>query len=139
MATQSQRRSINPNAKKIQARPKPASRQRAVQPASGLKRRLPGTGGEGHYYHIEMRSKRYFRSFRTEQIGRKGHIERVLGLRPNGAWETAKWLISKKDAHIQDGRLVPDSDKARDVLKQLGTRPVRVKGDLFKAEPPAGR
>ena len=60
MATQSQRRSINPNAKKIQTRPKPAARQRAVQPAGGLKRRLPGTAGEGHFYHIEMRSKMYF-------------------------------------------------------------------------------
>lgn len=134
MATQSQRRSINPKANKKQSRPKPAARQRAVQPAEGLKRRRPGTTGEGHYYHVEIRSKRYFLAFRSEQIGRKGHIERVLGQRPNGSWETAKWLISKKDAHLEDGRLVPDTDKARTVLKQLGSRPVRVKGDLFKVE-----
>ncbi len=134
MPTQGQRRSMT--VKKTQQRPKPASRQRAVQPAEGLKRRRPGTTGEGHYYHIEVRRKREFVTFRTQDVGRKGHVQRVAGQRPNGTWDTVKWLIGKEDAHIQDGILVADSKAAQKVFAELGSKPVSVKGDVFEARPP---
>jgi hypothetical protein len=132
MATRGQARAVNQITTRTQQRPKPASRQTAVQPAEGLKRRRPGTTGEGHYYHIEIRSKRNFQDFRTEDVGRKGHIQRVAGQRANGTWETVKWLIAKTDAHIEDGRLVPESRNARMVFKELASDPVHVKGDRFK-------
>jgi hypothetical protein len=134
MPTQGQRRSMN--VKKTQQRPKPAARQRAVQPAEGLKRKRPGTTGEGHYYHIEIRRKREFVDFRTQDVGRKGHVQRVAGQRPNGSWDTVKWLIGKEDANIQNGKLVPITKAAQKVIAELGSKPVRVKGDIFEARPP---
>ena len=132
MAYQGPKRPSTPSARKGQIRPKPAARQRAVAPAEGLKHPRPGTTGEGHYYQIEILSRRNFVEFRTEEIGRKGHIQRVAGQRPNGSWETVRWLIAKSDADVEDGQLVPKTANARKVFKELGSAPVHVKGDRFK-------
>ena len=99
------------------------------------RRAKPGSTGEGDFYHIEVRPKTDFRTFRTQDVGRKGGIERVAGKRSTGSWETQKWLIGKELAHVEDGRLVPDSEHARKVLAELGSRPVHVGGDRFKAAP----
>ncbi|MBI3739865.1 MAG: hypothetical protein HY258_12525 [Chloroflexi bacterium] len=98
-------------------------------------RKKPGSTGEGNYYHIEVRSKSDFTSFRTQDVGRRGHIQRVAGKRPTGTWATVKWLIGKDDAHVQNGKLVPDTKDAQNVLEQLGSQPVRMVGDRFKARP----
>ena len=99
------------------------------------KRKAPGTSGEGQYYHIEVRPKSRFTSFRTQDVGRRGHIQRVAGKRPTGAWATVKWLIAKDDAHLSGSRLVPDTKAARDVVEQLGSKPIHLTGDRFKASP----
>ena len=129
------RQTAKQDVKKIPTRPKPASRQSTAAPAEGLKRKLPGTPGEGHYYHIVIRPKHEFVTFRTQAVGRKGHVQRVAGQRTGGAWATVKWLIAKRDAHIEDGKLVPDTKSAREAVSQLGSDPVRVKGDFFEARP----
>lgn len=98
-------------------------------------RTKPGSTGQGNFYHIEVRPKTDFRSFRTQDVGRKGGIERVAGKRGSGSWDTQKWLIGKELAHVENGRLVPDSDHARKVLAELGSKPVHVGGDRFKATP----
>ena len=98
-------------------------------------RKKPGSSGMGDYYHIEVRPKSEFVSFRTQDIGRKGHIQRVAGKRSNGSWSTAKWLIGKGDAHVQGSKLIPDTKDAKEVIKQLGSQPVHVIGDRFKASP----
>jgi hypothetical protein len=59
----------------------------------------------------------------------------VAGKRQSGSWDTVKWLISKQDAHIEDGKLVPNTPQARKVLDQLGSTPVHVEGDTFEAKP----
>ena len=46
-----------------------------------------------------------------------------------------KWLISKGDAHVEGGKLVPDTAEVREVLAKLGSEPVHVKGDVFEAKP----
>ena len=108
--------------------------------SSGRARAKPGSTGQGNYYHVEVRSKSDFVTFRTQDVGERGHIQRVAGERPSGSWATVKWLISKEDAHLAGGRLVPDSADARQVLEQLGTRPVHLRGDRFEARPaPAQR
>jgi hypothetical protein len=44
------------------------------------------------------------------------------------------WLISKDLAHVQHGRLVPDTVDARKVLSALGVTPRHVVGDRFEVK-----
>ncbi len=135
MATERQRRTARRNIKKAQATWQGmSSRARSRSQPEGRRRRKPGTTGEGNYYHVEVRSKTGFVTFRTHDIGDVGHLQRVAGKRESGAWSTVKWLIGKDDAHIERGRLVADSEAARNLFRKLGTVPVRVKGDRFKAQ-----
>ena len=87
------------------------------------------------YYHIEVLPRTDFVSFQTQAVGRQGRIQRVAGQRSSGYWSTVKWMIDKKEAHVQDNKLVADSLAAKNVMEQLGSEPVRMLGDLFKARP----
>jgi hypothetical protein len=98
-------------------------------------RKAPGSGGEGEYYHVEVRPGDDFVSFRTQDVGDPGHIQRVAGKRESGSWATVKWLIGKEDAHVSGDSLVPDTKDAKDVIKKLGSKPVHKEGDLFEAKP----
>jgi hypothetical protein len=97
-------------------------------------RQKPGSSGEGDYYHVEVLPKTGFVTFRTQDVGEHGHIQRVAGKRPGGSWATVKWLIGKEDAHVEGDRLIPDTKGAKDVIKQIGAQPVHLKGDIFKAK-----
>src|SRR6185369_5687998 len=68
------------------------TRQKAV-------RKAPGMGGHGRFYRIEVRPKGEFVTFRTQDVGKRDGLERVAGRHPGGSWETATWLVEKKDAH----------------------------------------
>ncbi len=98
-------------------------------------RQKPGTSGKGHYFHVIVKPKGVFKFFRTQDVGEKGHIQRVAGKKANGSWNTVKWLISKEDAHIESNNLIPDSKEAEDLLNTLDSKPVYQKGDVFKAKP----
>lgn len=136
MATEKQKKAARKNIKKAQKKWKSmSSRARARAQPEGRSRRTPGTGGEGDYYHVTIRPKSEFTSFRTQDVGRKGHSQRVAGRRRSGSWSTQKWLISKKDAHVEDGTLVADSKEAEGILDRLQSEPKRVKGNVFKARP----
>ena len=136
MTTVRQREAAKHNIKKAQARwRKMTSRQRSRAQPQGRARQKPGSTGKGGYYHVEVRSKGDFVTFRTQDVGRRGHIQRVAGKRSSGSWDTVKWLIGKEDAHIENNRLVPDTTGARKVLEQLGSKPVRLRGDRFEARP----
>ena len=103
--------------------------------SQGSKRQKPGSGGQGNYYHIEVRDGGDFETFRTQDVGDPGHLQRVSGKRASGSWATVKWLIGKEDAHVEDGKLVGDTKDAKDLLKKLRTRPVKIRGDRFEAKP----
>lgn len=103
--------------------------------SNGQARKKPGSGGSGKFYHVEVREGGDFETFRTQDVGDEGHLQRVAGKRGSGSWATVKWLISKEDAHVEDGRLVPDTKDAKDLIKKLGSKPVRVSGDRFEAKP----
>ena len=106
--------------------------------ASGSKirrRAKPGAKGGGRFFHIELRPSRDFVAFRVQDVGAPGGVERVAGLRANGSWATAKWLVEKTDAHVEGDRLVADTAEARKVLSMLGSAPVHVSGDRFRAKP----
>ena len=97
-------------------------------------RKAPGSTGRGDYYHVEIRPGEEFITFQTQDVGRHGHIQRVAGRRSSGYWTTVKWLISKEDAHVEGGKLVGDTKDAKDLLKKLGSKPVHLSGDRFKAK-----
>jgi hypothetical protein len=121
MATDKQRQAAKKNIKKAQP--------------EGRARKKPGTTGEGNYYHVEVRPKDEFTAFRTQDVGDGGHLQRVAGKRSSGSWATVKWLIGKEDAHVEGGKLVPDTRDAKDLIKKLGSEPIRKRGDLFEAKP----
>ena len=100
----------------------------------GRKRQKPGSGGQGNYYHIEVREGDDFETFRTQDVGDPGHLQRVSGKRASGSWATVKWLIGKEDAHVEDGKLVGDTKDAKDLLKKLRSKPVQIRGDRFEAK-----
>jgi hypothetical protein len=99
------------------------------------RRAKPGARGRGGFFHIQVRPKRDFVSFRNQDVGARGGIERVAGRRANGSWDTQKWLVGKTQAHIDGGKLVPDSLAAEKVLSQLGSTPRHLGGDRFIAKP----
>ncbi|MGE5073641.1 MAG: hypothetical protein ACM3MF_09455 [Anaerolineae bacterium] len=134
MATSKQRQAARKNIKKAQTRwHAMTSRQHAVAQPEGRKRQRPGAGG-GNYYRVEVRSKEDFVTFRTQDVGGKGHIQRLAGKRESGSWATVAWLIGKEDAHVSGRKLVADSADAKQVLDKLGSQPVLRSGDRFDAK-----
>lgn len=107
--------------------------QKATQ-SNDRARKKPGSGGSGNYYHVEVRGGDDFETFRTQDVGDAGHLQRVAGKRGSGSWATVKWLVSKEDAHVENGKLVPDTKDAKDLIKKLGSQPIQVRGDRFKAK-----
>ena len=135
MATEKQRQAAKKNIKKAQAkRQNMFSRENARSQPEGRGRQKPGSGGQGKYYHVEVREGDDFETFRTQDVGDEGHLQRVAGKRPSGSWTTVKWLISKEDAHVEDDKLVGDTQEAKDLIKKLRSRPVHIRGDRFEAK-----
>lgn len=136
MATRKQTSAARKNIKKAQAKWKGMTkRQHALAQPQGRARALPGTTGKGKFYRIEVRPKGQFVSFRNQDVGKKGGLERLAGHRSSGSWDTVSWLVSKKNAHVKAGHLVITDPKARTVLKSIRGHIVHVKGDVFKAHP----
>lgn len=134
--TPASRRSRSANIKRAQkawSRTSPRARARA-QPV-GRGRAKPGARGGGEFFHIEVRPRRAFETFRTQDVGRRGGIERVAGKRASGSWDTQKWLIGKDHAHRQSGRLIADSPDAKRIFATLGSAPRHIGGDRFRAAP----
>jgi hypothetical protein len=68
-------------------------------------KRLPKMHVTKNYIRIRVRNPSDFipKSFRTHDIGRKGHSKRIAGrLKSTGEWKTQAWLISKKDIIERD-------------------------------------
>lgn len=137
MMNSQQTKAAKQNIKKAQAAwKKMSSEERAKRQPEGRQRSKPATKGEGDYYHVVVRDKYPFEEFRTQDVGSEGHTLRVAGKRENGSWDTVKWLINKKDAHVNGaGYLHSNRKKTEEVLNSLGSVPRHVKGDIFRAKP----
>jgi hypothetical protein len=137
MATLKQKTAAKKNIKKAQLAWKSMThRQHALAQPEGRMRKKPGTTGEGKFYRIEIRPKAEFTSFRVQDVGKKGGLERLAGRRSSGSWDTVTWLVSKKDAHItKDKKLIIDDKKAQSFLKQISGKITHLKGDIFTAKP----
>ena len=135
MATKKQTKAAKENIKKAQETwKKMSSEERAASQPEGRERETPGKGGSGDFYHIEVRPKEEFVTFRTQDVGKKNGIERVGGQRENGSWDTVKWLVSKEMAHVENGKLIADHPDAKELFDELGTEPKQIEGDLFEAK-----
>ncbi|MDO8474082.1 MAG: hypothetical protein Q7S62_00810 [bacterium] len=99
------------------------------------KRKAPGSTGKGKFYRIELRPKGQFSSFRVQDVGKKGGLERLAGHRPSGSWDTVSWLIAKDKADMVKGYLKITGQKERSILNQIKGHIVHVKGDIFRAHP----
>ena len=109
-------------------------KEKALAQLKSNKRAKPGSQGEGDYYRIVVRDKAEFTTFRYHDVGDKGHILRLAGKRSSGSWDTQTWLISKDDAHVDGDTLVPDTEDASQLIASLGSQPMHVTGDIFKAK-----
>lgn len=100
-------------------------------------RKKPGTGPDARFYRIEIRPAREFTSFRTQDVGKKGGLERVAGHRRSGSWATQTWLVSKAHAHVtKKGELVIDNAKERASLAKAVRGPItEIKPGIFHAHP----
>ena len=134
--TEKQRKAARENIKKAQEKwEEMSSQERAMAQPEGRGRARPGVKGEGDFFRIIVRPKEEFITFRNQDVGKPGHIQRLSGHRKSGSWDTQAWLISKEDAHIENNKLIPDTEDAKEVLAELGSEPVYVKGDIFEAKP----
>jgi hypothetical protein len=136
MATRKQSLAARSNIKKAQAAWKGMTkRQHSLAQPEGRNRQKPGTTGKGNFYRIEVRPKSEFVTFRVQDVGQKGGLERLAGKRSSGSWDTVSWLISKKDARVDSHGHLKVTGKAKSALKQIRGRIVHVKGDIFRAHP----
>lgn len=135
--TEKQSAAARKNIKKAQAKWKGMTkRQRTLAQPQGRGRKKPGTTGKGKFYRIEVRPKGDFTSFRVQDVGGKGGLERLAGRRSSGSWDTVSWLIEKTDAKVlPNGQLHITGAKARSVLKNIRGPIFHVKGDIFKSHP----
>lgn len=135
MTTTKQKEAAKQNIKKAQKKWQGmTSRQHSLAQPEGRKRSKPGTKGEGNYYRIVLRSKDEFVTFRNQDVGDPGGLQRLAGKRSSGSWSTQAWLVSKDFAHVEDEELVPDNKETKDLLESLGSKPTHQKGDVFTAK-----
>jgi hypothetical protein len=135
MASEKQCEAARRNIKKAQAAWRGMSHtEHARAQPQGRGRKKPGTGGGGEFYRIVVRPKGEFVTFRTQDVGEPGGLERLAGKRQSGSWDTQAWLVNKRDAHVEGGKLIPDSAEARAMFAKLGSEPRHVKGDVFEAK-----
>lgn len=134
--TQKQTAAARKNIKKAQAAWKGMTkREHSLAQPQGRGRAKPGTSGKGKFYRIEVRPKGDFTSFRVQDVGGKGGLERLAGRRSSGSWDTVSWLIEKSKARVDRGHLKITDKKAQSALKQIRGPIVHIKGDVFHAHP----
>jgi hypothetical protein len=75
--------------------------------------------GIENYFAIIIIPKNQFCSFCMQHVGRSGGLQRIAGKLNDGSWRTHAWLISKNDAHIEGGKIVPDSKEAKNLLSRI--------------------
>ncbi len=105
-----------------------------TEKSNGNKSEKSEAVGENGFYHIEIKSPEEFKRFRTQGVGEKSGIERVGGQRNDGTWETVKWIIGKKMAHIENGKLIADHNETQKLFDDLDAAPKLIEDDRFEAK-----
>lgn len=110
------------------ANPQQTSAQRPGSTSAGAAR-------QAGFFQVQLRDRQQFSQFRTEDLDRQGRIQRVAGQRANQTWADQELRISKECAHVENHRLVPDTEEARSCLSRLSGIE-HVGGDVFRASMP---
>jgi hypothetical protein len=85
------------------------------------------------YFKIVVRQRSEFKTYEVKKDFIGEGVMRVAGKRMSGLWDTQAWLISQREAHIENRRLVPDTQFARYVVRSLASEPRWVKSNIFRA------
>ena len=134
MTTQKRREAAKNNIKKNQdVGQNMSTKERPLAKASEHAGEQPEFAKAGDYYHIGVRDKSQYQTFRTQKVADKDGLLQVAGQRSNAAWDVVEWLLSKQLAHVEGGKLLADHHDAQEVLDNLGSTPEHVEGDLFFA------
>ena len=86
------------------------------------------------FHYIEVRPVENYKAFRARAIGDTDGIERVVGQRADGVWETVKWLVGKTLAHVENGSLVADYAAAQELFDRFDSQPKHIEGNRFEAQ-----
>jgi hypothetical protein len=87
------------------------------------------------FYHIVVRPKSLFSTFRNQDVGEKGGLERLAGKRKaTGRWATHAWLVHKSMAHVDGHTLAMDHPDAQKLLRQFTGVPTYVDGTMWQAK-----
>jgi len=95
---------------------------------------MRGAKKQSGFFYIEVRPKDEYKTFRTRDAGEQDGIERVVGQREDGSWDTVKWLVSKEMAHVENGRLVADHLGAKELFNRLDSEPRHIEDNRFEAK-----
>lgn len=95
---------------------------------------MNGAKNQCEFYYIEVKPKEEYKTFRTQDVGKPDRIERVAGQRADGVWETVKWLVNKRLAHIENGTLVADERDAQELFDNFDAAPRHIEGNRFEAK-----
>lgn len=71
------------------------------------------------FYLIIVRPKAEFVAFRFCGCGHSNRNHQLEGQTGQGNWNTQAWYISKNEAHIDEEKLVGDSEEAKSIISSL--------------------
>lgn len=54
---------------------------------------------KGNQVRIRVLDPRRFTKFRTQDVGKKGKLQRIAGYSKDGKWKTQSWRLNLKDYH----------------------------------------
>lgn len=89
------------------------------------------TASKRGYFRIITRPRKQFVAFRTLDAGEPSSVQRLTGHRPTSARTNQTWLLSKEMAHVEKGRIIPDTLEAAELLATFGREPIHQSDDLF--------
>jgi len=84
------------------------------------------------YFRIITRPRQRFAAFCGQDVAEPSIVQRLTERGPTPGDKTQTWLLSKEMAHVEKGRIVPDTKEAADLLATFGREPVHRTDDLFE-------
>jgi hypothetical protein len=90
------------------------------------------TASKRGYFRIIIRPRKQFVAFRTLGAEAPSSVQRLTNHQPMSIRPNQTWLLSKEIAHVEKGRIIPDTSEAVELLAAFGHQPVHQRDDLFK-------
>lgn len=90
------------------------------------------TASKRGYFRIIIRPRKQFVAFHTLETREPSSVQRLAGHRPASVRANQTWLLSKEIAHVEKGRIIPDTSEAVELLAAFAHEPVHQRDDLFE-------